>query len=101
MTAVCGTFPSASTAEEQRPRARAVVGFVLLAGGVVVQLVALAVGEAWLLAVAAGAIAAGLLGGRWLADGPLWSRLTRRPPSVIASFARRARRGPPRPAGRG
>jgi hypothetical protein len=79
MTTVRGTFPSAATAEEQRPRSRAVVGFGLLALGVLVQLAGLAVHEVWLLAVAGGAIVAGLLGGRWLADGPVWSRLTRRP----------------------
>jgi len=38
MTTRRGTFPSAATAEEQRPRSRAIVGFGLLALGVVVQL---------------------------------------------------------------
>ena len=76
MTTVRGNFPSAGTAEEQRPRSRAVVGFGLLALGVVVQLAGLAVHELWLLAVAAAAIAFGLVVGRWLGDGPVWRAIT-------------------------
>jgi hypothetical protein len=78
MTTVRGTFPSGATAEEQRPRSHAIVGFGLLALGALLQVVGLAVHELWLLAVAVGAIVAGLLGGRWLADRPVWARLTRR-----------------------
>jgi hypothetical protein len=77
MTTPRGTFASAATAEEQRPRSRAIVGFGLLALGVVVQLGGYAVAHVWLLAVAAGAIGVGLIGGRWLADGPVWAWLTR------------------------
>jgi hypothetical protein len=77
MTSVRGTFPSAATAEEQRPRSWAIVGFGLLAVGVVVQLVGYAVAHVWLLAVAAGAIGVGVIAGRWLADGPMWVWLTR------------------------
>jgi hypothetical protein len=79
MTTVRGTFPSAATAEEQRPRSRAIVGFGLLALGALLQLVGLAVHEVWLLAVAAGAIVVGVIGGRWLADAVVWTRITRRP----------------------
>jgi hypothetical protein len=77
MTTIRGTWPSVGGAEEQVPRGRAIVGFVLLALGVVVQLAGYAVHEVWLLAVAAGVIVVALLVGRWLADGPVLARLTR------------------------
>lgn len=78
MTTVRGTFPSSGGPEEQRPRSHALVGFGLLAVGVAVQVVGYAVDELWLLALTAGVIVAAILVGRWLADGPVWRRLTRR-----------------------
>jgi predicted lysophospholipase L1 biosynthesis ABC-type transport system permease subunit len=76
MTTVRGTFTSAATAEEQKPRSRAVVGFGLLALGVVVQLVGLAVHDLWLHAIAAGTIVVAIIVGRWLGDGPVWRAIT-------------------------
>jgi hypothetical protein len=77
MTTIRGTWPSVGGAEQQVPRGRAIVGFLLLALGVVVQLAGYAVAHVWLLAVAVGAIVAGLIAGRWVADGPVLARLTR------------------------
>jgi hypothetical protein len=57
MTTVSSTLPSAATAEEQRSRSRALTGFGLLGLGVAVQVVGYAVGELWLLGLAAGVIA--------------------------------------------
>lgn len=62
MTTRRGTYPSAGGAEEQFPRSRAIVGFGLLALGVVVQLAGYALDKVWLLAVAVGAVVVGLLG---------------------------------------